>query len=67
MKLTEISISVSRTFNLGNFESLRVEASAAASIDDEDMAGARALLLDECRLSLRAAYEAFKPKSKELL
>lgn len=67
MKLTEISISVSRTFNLGDYASLRVEASATASIDDDDMDAARTLLLDECRQSLRRAYEAFKPKSKELL
>lgn len=68
MKLTEISISVSRTFNLGNLESLRVEASAAASIDDEDMDVARTVLLDECRLSLRRAWEEFKPsKAKDQL
>ena len=64
MKLTEISISVSRTFNLGNFESLRLEATASASVED-DTEEARQMILDECRVSLREAYLEHHPKAKK--
>jgi hypothetical protein len=33
MTLKEISVSVGRTVNLGNFESLRVDVSATATVD----------------------------------
>ena len=68
MKITEIGISVSRTFNLGNFESLRVEASASASAsveDTVDFEAARATLLAEVRETLRRTYSEFKPAKKE--
>jgi hypothetical protein len=66
MKLKEIGISVSRTFNLGNFESLRVEATVAASVEDEnDIDAAKIELLAEVRETLRRAYLEFRPKPKE--
>ncbi len=36
MTVKEISVSVGRTINLGNFESLRVDVSAAATISEND-------------------------------
>lgn len=66
MKIDSITIGISRTFNLGNYESLRVEASASASVDeDDDIEAARAECLCEVRSSLRSAYEEFKPKKGE--
>jgi hypothetical protein len=66
MKITEIGISVSRTFNLGNFESLRVEATATASVEDvREIEVAKVMLLGEIRETLRSTYEDFRPKKKE--
>jgi len=66
MKIKETSISVSRTFNLGNFESLRVEAGAGASVEDStEIEGARVALLAEVRETLRRVYVEFKPPKKE--
>jgi hypothetical protein len=66
MKITEIGISVSRTFNLGNFESLRVESNASASVEDEsEIDAARAALLAECREALRQTYLEFRPNKEK--
>lgn len=66
MNLTEITIGVARTFNLGNFESLRVEASVSASLENaSEIEPARAVLLVEVRETLRRAYVEFRPKPKE--
>ena len=35
MRVKDLSISVSRTINLGEFNSLRIEASAGGSVEDE--------------------------------
>ena len=67
MKIKEIGISVSRTFNLGNFESLRVEASAGASVEEGiEIEGARVALLAEVRETLRRTYLEFRPKKEGL-
>ena len=66
MKIKEIGIGISRTFNLGNFESLRVEATVAASIEDVgETEEARLVLLAEIRETLRQAYGEFRPKKKD--
>jgi len=64
MKAKELSILVSRTFNLGNFESLRVEAGMSVSIEgyDGDLEEGRAKMLLEIHKSLSAAYQAHRPK-----
>lgn len=36
MKFREVSVLVGRTINMGNYESLRVELSASAVLDDGD-------------------------------
>jgi hypothetical protein len=62
VKTKELQIGVSRTFNLGNFESLRVEAAMTASIDEgDDHDEVRLKILDEIRKSLSAAYKANHP------
>ncbi len=42
MKITELTVSVGRTVNLGNFESFRVDVSARATVTDEDPDALRA-------------------------
>ena len=66
MKVKEIGISVSRTFNLGDYNSLRVEASGSASVENAgEMEEARLALFAEVRETLRRAYVEFKPAKKE--
>lgn len=63
MKISSISITVARTFNLGNYESLRTEATTSVEIEDGDTPdAARERALSECRASLKAAYVEFNPK-----
>lgn len=38
MELKEITVSVGRTVNLGNFESLRIDVSATATLTPDDVA-----------------------------
>lgn len=65
MKIREVSVTVSRTFNLGNYESLRLEGGAVADLQEgDDVVAARAQLLTEVRESLRQQYGEFKPKEK---
>lgn len=66
MKITEISVNVSRTFNLGNFESLKIEAGAACSVDSpSDVDDARASLLEEAKNTLREAYIQHHPSQRK--
>jgi hypothetical protein len=63
MKLKELKIEVSRTFNLGNYQNLRVEAGLVVSIEaGDDLEVLRARMLDEIRKSLSAAYRANYPR-----
>lgn len=63
MRIKEISVTVSRTFNLGNYNSLRVEASAVCELlDGETAEEGRVMLLDDIRKSLREQYAEFGPK-----
>ncbi len=64
MQIKEISIGVSRTFNLGNFESFRVEASAVIAVEEDGVGVARECAIEEVRSSLNAAYLALKPKKE---
>ena len=64
MKLAQLSMSVSRTFNLGNYENLRVEAGAVVEFEDGETPnpqGARDRMLTEIRESLKQEHVAFKP------
>lgn len=66
MKIKEISVTVSRTFNLGNYESLRLEAGAVADLQDgEGPDDARQKLIEEVRTSLKAQYTEFNPRNKQ--
>ena len=69
MKLTQLSMNVSRTFNLGNYESLKVEAGAVIEFEDGEAGhaqGARDRMLAEIREALSQEHVAFKPKKEEV-
>ncbi len=66
MKIREMTIGVSRTFNLGNYENFRVEASAIITLDeDEGATTARECAIEEVRASLNATYLALKPRREK--
>ena len=66
MKVRQTSITVSRTFNLGNYESLRIEAGVVTEFEDGDTAETvRAAQLAEIRESLLSQHAAFKPKKDQ--
>jgi hypothetical protein len=63
MKIRQMTLTAGRTFNLGNFESLRVDASATVDIEEgEDLAAARDAAVSEIRASLGTLHAEFKPK-----
>jgi len=65
MKPKEMTIFVSRTFQLQRFESLKVEAGMTVSIDEgDDLAELRPQMLAEIRKSLSAAYRANHPSAR---
>lgn len=65
MKTKSISVLVSRTINLGNFESLRLEAGSIIELEEgDDAAEASARALVEVRGSLREQLAALRPKKR---
>ncbi len=65
MKLSQVSMTVSRTINLGDYNSLRLEAGAVIEFEsgeEPDPKAARERMLEEVRTSLREQYVAFKQK-----
>jgi hypothetical protein len=63
MKIRQMTLTAGRTFNLGDFESLRVDASATVEIEEgEDLAAARGAAVAEIRTSLSSLHAEFKPK-----
>ena len=68
MPLTEFTIGVSRTINLGNFESLRIEASVRWDLEDTDnptsVARQKQLAQAELRNLLELTYKNYEAKKK---
>ena len=61
MKIPQFSVGTSRTVNLGNFESLRIEASVTIDLSDEDnadMATARSNAQKFLRQLLEDSYRS---------
>ena len=57
--ITEFSVGASRTINLGNYESLRIEASVTVSMDAQDsLAAASDAAQKELRKLLEQTYLA---------
>ena len=53
MKITKIQVTISRTHNIGNYESIRVEAGAHADLEDGD--------------DIKASYEKLKAQARNEL
>jgi hypothetical protein len=63
MKVRNISVTRSRTINLGNFESSRLEFTATADLEDgETFEDAMALLDKKVRLTMRDRVRAIEAK-----
>lgn len=62
MKIIKISGTLGRTINLGNFNSMRIEASVEVELDSPDeIEEARAAIIAEARESLKQQHAAIKP------
>lgn len=65
MSISQFTIGVSRTMNLGNFESLRVEASITWDLDSNDGNGiemAKAKAQTQLRQLLEETYRNYEKK-----
>lgn len=74
MRIKEITIGASRTVNLGNYNSLKVEGRCTVelpvtfdmeeqSVQEEMLAKARSTAVSEVKVQMEEAFEQFKPKS----
>lgn len=63
MKIKEVMVGLSRTYNIGNYESFKIEGAVAASLDDDDDPQEVAdELRPILRESMRRTYREFAPK-----
>lgn len=61
MKPTLIRIAVSKTVNLGNFNSIRVECDLTAAVEEgETLSSAKADLQEEVRTALAESFDAHR-------
>ncbi len=59
MKITTIRLATAKTINLGNFQSLRIEADVTGQVsEDEDLAAAKVALQSELTALLAETYRA---------
>jgi len=67
MKIKQVRISASRTINLGDFNSLKIEGECVVQMPSEGVyssSDARQLAIKEVKEQLKEAYTAFKPAKK---
>jgi len=63
MRVTQISTTYERKFNLGDYQSLKLAVTAWASLDeDDDYGDAVKALQADCRCAVREEYLALKEK-----
>ena len=62
MKIEQFVIGVSRTINLGNFESLRVEASITVNPETDSLELAKAQAQTQLRQLLEETYRSYQNK-----
>lgn len=68
MKIKQIHVSYSRTFNLGNYENVKIEAGLVADLDEGDnLQTAFEELRQEARLQVRAEYDRLEASRDGLL
>ena len=70
MRIKEITIGASRTINLGNYNSIKVEGSCTIEIADGEDASpfievAREKAIEEVRQQLKEAYKELSPPKKD--
>jgi hypothetical protein len=66
MKIKEITVGGSRTINLGNYNSIKVEGRCTVEIDDEsELEKAREAATEEVLSQMKHAYERFVPPKKD--
>lgn len=66
--ITEFSVGCSKTINLGNFQSIRIEASVTVAMGpNETLADASAAAQDELRQLLERTYKAQYAQAKSLV
>lgn len=63
--ITQFTIGCSRTINLGNFESMRVEASVTLDVTDHYTAETKQAAQDELRLLLEQTYRAQRTEKQK--
>ena len=66
MKIKEITVGASRTINLGNYNSIKVEGSCTVELGDDEqddvfIAAARITATNEVKTQLVDAYKTIKP------
>lgn len=67
MAIREFSIGCSKTMNLGNFQSLRIEASVTVSLQDgDDLKSAKAEAEQELKALLEETYQAQYKRAESL-
>jgi hypothetical protein len=69
MLIKEITVGGSRTINLGNYNSIKLEGSCTVAIHEHEqdevfLELARATAINEVKTQLKEAYAALKPKEK---
>ena len=63
-RIKEVTIGASRTLNLGNYNSIKIEGSATVEVDGNNVGHARETAINEVKIQLEEAYEKFKPAKK---
>jgi len=64
IRITQITVGASRTINLGNYNSLKIDGSCTVDIDAEDRgleSLARSTAVEEVKKQLELAFKEFKP------
>lgn len=63
MKISQITISASRTVNLGNFNNIKIEGSVTINLDENDLIDdARNIAVNEIKQQMKTAFTELKPK-----
>lgn len=62
MKISQITMSASRTINLGNYNSMQVQGSCTIDVDEEDLLDlVRSHAIDEIKEQMSEMFKSLKP------
>lgn len=66
MKVKEITVAMGRTYNMGDYESYRIDGAVTVALDpDESPAEAAEKAFPILREQMRATYKEFKPPRRD--